>query len=101
MKKLAFYIACPLLILFSFAQADGSLTAEEMIIEAEQALGMASEIGFEWRDTAGFISDAKTALADGEQEEAFDLAQKAYEQAVLAYEQGQYMRENWQDYIPK
>lgn len=83
---------------FSFAES--SINAEEMIVEAEQANMLAADIGFEWRDTAKFIADAKVALADGKQELAFELAQQAYEQAVLAREQGEYMRENWQDYIP-
>lgn len=101
MKKLAIFIACPLFALFSLVHAAGSMTAEEMIIEAEQAVSMAAEIGYEWRDTSGLISDAKKALADGKDAEAFDLAQMAYEQAVLAREQGEFMRENWQDYIPE
>jgi hypothetical protein len=89
-----------ILSITGFSFAEQSMNAEEMIVEAEQANAMAGDIGFEWRDTAKFIADAKTALADGKQELAFDLAQKAYEQAVLAKKQGEFMKANWQQFIP-
>jgi hypothetical protein len=84
----------------AFSFANNSMNADEMIIEAEQANSMAANVGFEWRDTAKFISQAKSALADGNEKLAFDLAQKAYEQAMLAKEQGDFMRENWEQFIP-
>ena len=86
--------------LATFSFSESSMTAEEMIVEAEQANAAAAAIGYEWRDTGSFIADAKKALAAGKTEQAFDLAQKAYEQAVLAKQQGDYMAENWQQYIP-
>ncbi|MDN3647785.1 hypothetical protein QWZ13_02530 [Reinekea marina] len=96
------YIALVSFILMaSLTFSENSMSAQEMIIEAEQANALAAEVGFEWRDTAKMIAQAKTALADGKEAEAFDLAQSAYEQAVLAKQQGDYMKENWQAYIPR
>jgi hypothetical protein len=99
MKKLVLLLSASLFALATTVFAD-SMTAEGMIVEAEQAIEAADEIGFLWRDTEGFLAEAKKLLADGKEAEAFDLAQKAYEQAVLAKEQGEYMKANWQSFIP-
>lgn len=83
----------------SFA-ADMPANAEQMILAAEQANAEAGKIGFEWRDTALYIAEAKKLLADSKEQEAFALAQKAYDQAILAVEQGEFMQANWEKFIP-
>ena len=89
-----------MLALSGLASAAEATNATQMIAEAEVMNKAAGEIGYEWRDTASYIADAKKALADGQEDQAYQLANEAYEQAKLALEQGKRMRENWQQYIP-
>ncbi len=100
MKNLKGLVVIATLSFTSLSFAGDALNAEEMLIDAEEANAAAAAIGFEWRDTSKFISEARIALADGKQEEAYQLAQRGYDQAVLAKKQGELMMENWEKYIP-
>jgi len=89
-----------MLAMSGLVSAADATNAVQMIAEAEVMNKAAGEIGYEWRDTASYISDAKKALADGKESEAYQLANEAFEQAKLALAQGMLMKKNWQQYIP-
>jgi hypothetical protein len=89
-----------MLALSGLASAAEATNATQMIAEAEAMNQAAADVGFEWRDTRSYIADAVKALADGKEDQAYQLASQAYEQAKLALIQGKLMRENWQQYIP-
>jgi len=62
--------------------------AQQAIDEAEVALKKADSIGYEWRDSAQLLEDARAALAQGDQAQALKLAAQAKLQGERAYEQG-------------
>ena len=66
-----------------------SMSAAEAIAEAKAANAEAKAANFEWRDTAKLIKKAEAALADGDEEGAIKLANKATAQARTAIAQGE------------
>lgn len=62
-------------------------SAEQAISAAKAANAEAKAVGYEWRDTAKIIASAEKALADGNEEEATKLANKAKKQAEDAMAQ--------------
>lgn len=65
-------------------------TAENVakaIAAAEAANGKAAAVGYEWRDTAQLIEDAKKAAADNEPAKAISLATQAEHQGINAVKQ--------------
>lgn len=77
-----FVLACALVLSnVSYASTD------EAIASAEKARKAAAEVGYEWRDTAKMIKQAKELAAKGEAEKAMELARKAEEQGKDALAQ--------------
>ena len=66
-----------------------SMSAAEAIAEAKAANAEAKAAGYEWRDTGKLIKSAEAALADGDEEGALKLANKATAQARTAIAQGE------------
>jgi nucleoid-associated protein YgaU len=62
-------------------EEDGGITAEQAIANAKAANADAKAVGYEWRDTGKIIKSAEKALADGNEDEAIKLANKAEKQA--------------------
>ncbi|WP_303900805.1 hypothetical protein [Thiohalomonas denitrificans] len=54
---------------------------------AEAARKQAASVGHEWRDTGGFIDEARSLMEDGKYDEAMALAEKAEAQGELGYQQ--------------
>lgn len=72
-------------------------STDEAIAAAEKARKAAAEVGYEWRDTAKMIKQARELAAKGESAEAIKIAHKAEEQgkdALSQYrnEQGRYLK---------
>ncbi len=64
-------------------------SAEQAIAAAEAARKAAAEVGYEWRDTAKMIKDAKKLASEGKTDEAAKLAKKAQmqgEDAIAQYQ---------------
>ena len=76
-------------------------TAKELINQAESTRKEADSIGFEWSSTASLIKNAQAALDAGKEDDARQLANKALLEGQQALLQGQYMKNNWQSFIPK
>jgi len=68
-------------------ESSDSMTAEEAISAAKAANAEAKAANYEWRDTGKLISQAEKALADGDEEGAIELANKAAAQAEIAVAQ--------------
>jgi len=66
--------------------ADG-MTAEQAIADAKSANAQAKKMGAEWRDTGKMIKKAEKALADGDDQKAIKIANKAQRQAENAMKQ--------------
>ncbi len=54
---------------------------------ADAARTKAASVGHEWRDTAKFITQARTLMSEGKLEEAQQLAEKAKREGELGYKQ--------------
>ena len=67
--------------------AESEQTAAEAISEAKSANAEAKAAGYEWRDTGKIIKSAEKALAEGKEDEARALANKAKYQADTAIAQ--------------
>lgn len=61
--------------------------ATKAIAAAEAARSKVAAVGFEWRDTAKLIEQAKKAEAAKETNKAIKLAQQAQRQSENAYQQ--------------
>ena len=91
------------LALISLFLMSGCATTEEKtqtageiaVAEAEAANKAANAAGFEWRDTGKLLKYAKKALADGKDDKAVLLANKAKRQAGIAQEQAAYEDEKF------
>ena len=73
----------------------------ELIDRAEAFRSEASTLGFEWRDTAQLIRQAREALGKNDRAESDRLAKQALLQGQQAVAQGKLMRQSWKSYIPK
>ena len=86
--KINLFVGAGLLVLSNVSYA----SAEDAIAAAEQARQQAAAVGYEWRDTAKMIKQAKSLAAKGKTEEALKLARMAEEQGKDAL--AQYRREH-------
>lgn len=68
-------------------EASDSISAEQAIADAKAANAEAKAANYEWRDTGKFIKQAEKKLADGDEEGAIKLANKAKNQATIAVAQ--------------
>lgn len=68
-------------------EAADSRTAEQAIADAKAANAEAKAANYEWRDTGKMIKEAEAKLADGDEEGALALADKAKAQADIAINQ--------------
>ncbi|PWW83034.1 hypothetical protein CR164_00265 [Prosthecochloris marina] len=100
MKKLMPW-CCFLILLLSGPALYAAPSAEQLILQAEEARKGAADLGFEWRDTASLIAEAREALEKGLEEQAAVLAGEALRQGELAIEQGTFMHNHWQEFIPE
>lgn len=75
------------LISVNVAAAVDNSKAAEMIKQAEDLTQQADSLGFQWRDTAQLITDAKSALETGDAATAEQLAQQAAMQSQAAIQQ--------------
>ena len=66
---------------------DAQSAAEQAIADAKAANAEVAAMGYEWRDTGKVIKEAEKALADGDNERALELANKALAQAEEAKRQ--------------
>jgi hypothetical protein len=85
-------LATLLLAFSAHALADDAAKAADpaaAIEVAEAAQKAASEVGFEWRDTAKLIKSAKKALEAGETEKAIKLANTAKLQGEMGVKQAE------------
>ncbi len=76
-----------LLLLMFVAVGNAETEFEKLLNEAITAQKKANEVGGEWRDVQLFIDNAQKAAAEGNEEEAMKLAQKAKMQSELGYQQ--------------
>lgn len=67
--------------------AVGSSAVDEAIAQAEAEIKAAKGANALWSNTEKFLEDAKQAKADGKNEEALKLANKAAKHAKLAQQQ--------------
>ncbi len=67
--------------------ASNGITAEQAIADAKSTNAQAKKMGAEWRDTGKMIKKAEKALADGDDEKAIKIANKAQRQAENAMKQ--------------
>lgn len=88
MKKIT-VIASLALLLGGFASANAAQDPAEAIAAAESARSEAAKAGYEWRDTAQLIEDAKKAAAENDAKKAIALAQQAQRQSENAMKQAQ------------
>ena len=63
---------------------EGPSAAEQAIADAKAANAEAAALGYEWRDTGSLIEQAEKAMADGDEDKALQLANKALAQAEAA-----------------
>jgi hypothetical protein len=99
MKKLIPWY-CLLILLLSGPTLYAAPSAEQLILKAEEARKGAADQGFEWRDTATLIAEAREALEKGQEKQAAVLAGEALRQGELAIGQGTFMHNHWQEFIP-
>ncbi len=71
----------------STEEASDSMSAEQAIADAKAANAEAKAVNYEWRDTGKIIKKAEKKLADGDDEGAIKLANKAKAQAEIAVAQ--------------
>ena len=70
-------------------------STDQAIAAAEKARQAAAEVGYEWRDTAKMIKQAKKLAAEGKSEQAAELARKAEEQGKDALAQYRVERQRY------
>ena len=68
-------------------EAADSISAEQAIANAKAANAEAKAANYEWRDTGKIIKQAEAKLAEGDEEAAIKLANKAEKQAQVAVAQ--------------
>jgi hypothetical protein len=68
---------------------------KDAINAAEKAQNVAASVGYEWRDTAKMIQQAKKLSEQGKVDEAIQLARQAEEQGKDAYAQYQYEKSRY------
>lgn len=79
LKKNLFISICAMFLSTSaFASADKAISA------AEAAQKAAAQVGYEWRDTAKMIGQAKKLAKEGKTNQAIKLAKKAEQQGRSA-----------------
>ena len=76
---------------------EGPSAAEQAIADAKAANAEVAALGYEWRDTSSLIEQAEKALADGDEEKALELANKALAQAEAAKAQAEAERQKFLD----
>ena len=82
LKKYLFAFACS-----SLLSTAVMASTDQAIFSAESAQQAAAEVGYEWRDTAKIIKQAKKLAHEGKSEEAVQLAKKAEQQGYKALNQ--------------
>lgn len=82
LKKYLFAFACSSLLSTAVLAS-----ADQAISSAEAAQQAAAKAGYEWRDTAIIIKQAKKLAQEGKSEEAIQLAKKAEQQGHNALNQ--------------
>jgi len=81
--------------------ADPAAASPSLVEQAEAARREADALGFEWRDTAKLIKQAREALDKGQKEESDKLASLALLQGKAAVAQARSTEKNWKMMIPK
>jgi hypothetical protein len=81
--------------------ADPAAASPSLVEQAEAARKEADALGFEWRDTAKLIKQAREALDKGQKEESDKLASLALLQGKAAVAQARSTEKNWKMMIPK
>ena len=76
---------------------DAASAAEQAIADAKAANAEVAAMGYEWRDTGDIIKQAEAALADGDNEKALELANKALAQAQDAKRQAELEKQKFLD----
>lgn len=84
LKKSLFVFACNAILSTSVLAS-----ADQAISSAEAAQQAAAQVGYEWRDTAKMIKQAKKLAQEGKSDQAIDLAKKAEQQGRDALKQYQ------------
>ncbi len=77
------------------AEPELSGAAAKAIEEARAAVKKAASVNGLWRDTEDLIKQAEAAVAQGNEETAVKLANKAKKQAELGYQQAMDEQQNW------
>lgn len=80
----AFALSLGLLAGCATTGEEGPSAAEQAIADAKAANAEAAALGYEWRDTGSLIEQAEKAMADGDEDKALQLANKALAQAEAA-----------------
>ncbi len=88
MKKIVL-IASLALSLGAISNVQAADDPAAAIAAAEAARSEAAKVGFEWRDTAQLIEEAKKAASEGDAAKAVALAQQAQRQSENAVKQSQ------------
>jgi len=81
-KKKLFITACAV-----FLSTTALASADNAIIAAKAAQKAAAQVGYEWRDTAKIIKQARKLAKEGKTEQAITLANKAEQQGHSAVAQ--------------
>lgn len=76
---------------------DAASAAEQAIADAKAANAEVAAMGYEWRDTGKIIEQAEAALADGDNDKALELANKALAQAQDAKRQAELEKQKFLD----
>ncbi len=95
-------LALTLALVVSAAPGFGSEASdiEATIAGAVESLEQARQSGNSWTTTEALIADAKAALADGDLEQAAELAQRARLTADMAQQQRESEVDAWQPRVP-
>ncbi|GAA0687418.1 hypothetical protein GCM10009104_11880 [Marinobacterium maritimum] len=84
------------------AMAEPSQANAEALIASAEALRVKSaEVGYEWRDPARYIEQARAAVAEGQYQQAMNLAARAKYQARMSIAQYEDAEANWQRAVPE
>ncbi|MBA4501189.1 hypothetical protein [Marinobacterium marinum] len=84
------------------AMAEPTRANAEALITSAEAMRQESEsLGYEWRDPARFLKQARTALSENEYQRAMDLAARAKYQARMSIAQYESVNASWQQAVPE
>lgn len=85
-KKAALALAAICGLVGTHAYANDA-EVDNSIAEAEAAIEKANSVGYAWRDSGKILKSARDAAANGEREQALDLAAQAKFQGEAGYAQ--------------